>query len=223
MRCTAVLFTLLFTLSACGDPTPARLQEEIVEQAQTVGAEAGTTSDARTFARGLVGFWRIKNFEQGLWVDLIWVMGRHHAWHVVTVYADEALTVPLVRWDIVRGYELEGPSSEFPDAYNLQWTDRVGGLTPFVNDPALFASVGLDDCDLAVGTTTDLSLDNCGAPFFPFRDCPLMDFVQLRDDRMTFGDPRQGDRCTDRPTQYEAWTFERVPFTPQLREALFRR
>lgn len=183
------------------------------------GATASSVSRA---ARRLAGLWRTKTFEQGAWVDLIWVIGKQHAWHVVTAYADEQLTIPLVRWDIVRQYEFDQPSGhaghprETPQRYDLVWTDLASWLTPYVNNPELYQQIGLDDCELVAGERRDVSTDNCGAPLFPFRQCPLLDFVELTDDRMTFGDPRQGDRCEHRPTHYEAWSFDRVHLTPEL-------
>ena len=158
-------------------------------------------------SRQFVGLWRTKTFEQGAWVDLIWVVGKHHAWHVVTAYADEQLTIPLVRWDIVRRYQLEKPSRHTPQRYDLVWTDLASWLTPYVNNPELFEQIGLADCELVAGMRRDVSADNCGAPLFPFRDCPLLDFVELTDDGMTFGDPREGDRCEHRPARYEGWSF----------------
>ena len=215
--------TMLVSLgAACGDGEAALpLTPAIADEARlsTLDRRPGH-HEPRAFHRSLLGFWRVKNFEQGLWVDLIWVVGRRHAWHVVTLHADEDLRSPLVRWDIVRRYRLERPSSSFHHAYDLTWTDLASTLTPFVADPALFAASGIDDCSLEIGRATDLSRDNCGEPFFPFRECDLMDFVQRIDDRMTFGDPRQGDRCIMRPTRFEAWTFGRVAFDQELARAL---
>lgn len=177
-------------------------------------ATANSVSARRS--RQFVGLWRTKTFEQGAWVDLIWVVGKRHAWHVVTAYADQQLTVPLVRWDIVRNYQLEKPARHTPERYGLVWTDLASWLTPYVNNPALFEQIGLADCELVAGVRRDVSVDNCGAPLFPFRDCPLLDFVELTDNGMTFGDPREGDRCEQRPTRYEGWSFERVWPTPEL-------
>jgi hypothetical protein len=205
---TASLVAALLCALGCGsDPTT---REEILEQASEApgsdpepGSRSGSPPD-------LTGVWRTKVYFQDAWVDLIWVIGHRHAWHVVTAYADEELTVPLLRWDIVRLYDLEGPSEQFPDAHDLRWTDLSSTLVAYVDDPELLAAVQVDDCDLVPGEVRDTSTDDCGAPLFPFRTCQLMDFVEIADDRMTFGDPQQGDRCVMRPTRYEAWSFSRM-------------
>src|SRR5688572_20085273 len=61
------------------------------------------TGSRRDFHRRLVGLWHVKTFQQTpdgsaqAWVDLYWIIGRQYAMHVVTLYADEALTIPLLR------------------------------------------------------------------------------------------------------------------------------
>jgi hypothetical protein len=177
----------------------------------------------REFQRDLVGIWRTKEYQRGAWVDLIWVIGRAHAWHVVTAYADEALSIPLLRWDVVRGYSVGAPSTQFASARELNWTDEWSSLLPYVDNEALFTQVGVADCKLMSGVLRDTSGDNCGAPLFPFRQCALQDFVELADGRMTFGDPTEGDRCQQRPTRREAWSFERVALTPELSARLVGR
>ncbi len=200
------------------------MTEAIVLEAQDAPLRGKSGQGARRdFHRDLLGLWRTKIFQEGAWVDLIWVIGKKHAWHVVTAYADEALTVPLLRWDIVREYSLGQPSSQFTGGYELRWNDEWSSLFAYVDDDALFAQVGVGDCELKPFTLRDTSSDNCGAPLFPFRDCALQDFVELADARMTFGDPTEGDRCEQRPTRREAWSFERVALTPELRERLLGR
>ncbi len=192
------------------------LGQELVHDAMNGSSHSTTQRQANPSSRTLIGLWRTKHFEQGAWVDLIWVMGKRHAWHVVTAYADEQLTVPLVRWDIVRHYTTEPSPAPRSERHHLVWTDLASWITPYVNNPQLFEQIGLDDCGLVAGVQRDVSTDNCGAPLFPFRHCPLLDFVEVVNDRMTFGDPRQGDRCEQRPTRYEAWSFERVRPTHDL-------
>ncbi len=172
------------------------------------------------FHKKLLGYWRTKSFVQGAWVDLIWYIDRTHAWHVVIAYADEAMTIPLLRWDIVRQYKLEEKSTVHSKAYNMVWKDRLSMLTPYVENSELFSAIGIDDCALEVGKTLDTSLDNCGAPILPFRKCAMMDFVKLKNGKMTFGEPQQGDRCRIRPTELEGWSFNRTSFSPKLWKAL---
>ncbi len=50
-----------------------------------------------------------------------------------------------------------------------------------------------------------------------------MDFVEVRDELMTFGDPRATDRCQERANSYEGWSFERVAFTPEIEALLAAR
>jgi len=227
MRASLLAVFLLPVCVACStedttpraDETPSALLAE-ASTSTFSGHGPGRTSDTRAFQRSLVGFWRTKHFQRGAWVDLIWVMGRERAWHAVIAYADEAMTVPLLRWDIVRSYRVDQRSTAFPDAYDITWTDRTSTLTAYVDNPGLFASLGIGDCALQQNVALDLSATNCGAPLFPFRDCNLKDFVELGDAGMTFGDPTEGDRCVSRPTRREGWTFARVPPSAALFRAL---
>lgn len=202
------------------EETPSALLTEVATESFASGHGPGRAADIRAFRRSLVGFWRTKNFQRGAWVDLIWVMGKEKAWHAVIAYADEAMTIPLLRWDIVRAYRVDQRSPAFPDAYDITWTDRTSKLTAYVNNPALFASLGIDDCALQPNVPVDLAGNNCGAPLFPFRDCDLADFAELTSAGMTFGDPTEGDRCVSRPSRREGWTFARVPPSAELFRAL---
>lgn len=200
----------------------ATVTEAIVLEAREVSPLPKSNAPSRReFQRNLMGIWRAKVFQQGAWVDLIWVMGKEHAWHVVTAYADESLSTPLLRWDIVRSYSLGRRSDQFNDGYELAWNDEWSSLLASVDNDGLFAQVGVADCELTPFVLRDTSTDNCGAPLFPFRECTLQDVVELADGRMTFGDPTQGDRCQQRPTRHEAWSFERVAFTAELHSRLF--
>lgn len=220
MRNKWITLCCLALLGACAGSEPGLENADLIAQADALTdsrASRGRGISPRETPHGL---WRTKVYEQGAWVDLIWVIGKQRAWHVVTAYADEALTVPLLRWDIVRAFEIGGPYTEVQGARELTWVDLQSQLIAYVDDPALFASLGLNDCPLRVGTSHDLSSDNCGEPLFPFRDCELMDLVLVEGDTLTFGDPREGDRCVRRPLSLEAWSFERVPLTFELLRAL---
>ena len=184
---------------------------------QAQSADSGPTK--------MVGFWRTQEFirvneQTAGWLDLLWIVGPQRAWHVVTVYADEAMTVPLLRWDIVRKYEL-GESVQTPaGAVELDWLDQNSWLTAYVEDEGLWQNLGLEDCSFELGKPKSTRTDNCGAPLFPFRDCTLMDFADLKDNTLTFGDPLAVDRCQTRVTEFEDWTFERTTFrdvAPALR------
>lgn len=211
--------------SAAGDHLGsdiATVTEALVHEARNAPSrpKRGAAS-RREFHDAMTGIWRTQVFQQGAWVDLIWVVGKEYAWHVVTAYADESLTTPLLRWDIVRSYALGARSDQFADGYDLAWNDEWGSLLAYVDNAGLFAQVGVADCELTPFVARDISSDNCGAPLFPFRDCTLQDFVELAEGRMTFGDPTQGDRCEQRPTRREAWSFERVSLTAELLGRLF--
>jgi hypothetical protein len=209
----------VFIMVGCGSsgssPNPAASVADIVDQ-----SKAGNASNTP----GVPGVWRTKALVKvpgaSAWVDLIWMMGDATGWHVVTAYADEDLTIPLVRWDVIRDYSLGSPLEDPAEAIALDWSDRVSWVTAYVDSPELFGAMGLDDCKLSAGETVDTRLNNCGAPFFPFRDCIMMDFALLDDDVLTFGDPRAVDRCETRVTDLEAWSFERVALDASLDAAL---
>lgn len=231
----ALTFAPALLLAACGSnatdsyepvrdmaPEVAQTTEALLLEAKQRGThEPGAESSLRKFQRELIGVWRAKEFQQGAWVDLIWVIGRQHAWHVVAAYADEALTVPLLRWDVVRRYEVGAPSTQVASARDIRWMDEWSSLLAHVDNPALFTQVGVADCELVPGVLRDTSSDNCGAPLFPIRECEMRDFVELTGGQMTFGDPTEGDRCEQRPTRREAWSFERAELTPELTARLF--
>lgn len=232
MSCNRLLFCAALIGGACTVPDAtdvaldpdlhhAQLLAEVERESVTLAPPAEATAarraggDRRDFHRRLVGLWHVKTFQQTpdgsaqAWVDLYWIIGRQFATHVVTLYADEALTVPLLRWELIRRYELERPSSQIPAAYDLTWTDQGSWLTAYVDNPALLANLGVADCNLQAGERRS-TRDNCGAPLFPFRDCPLMDFAQLAGGKLTFGDPLSVDRCVTRTSSFEAFSFDRV-------------
>jgi hypothetical protein len=220
MKTAWIISISMGVLAACAEDRPEdAFRNDLIMEAQALSKSQARRDhdDERTPA---VGVWRTKVYEQGAWVDLIWVIGKGRAWHAVTAYADEQLTLPLLRWDVVRAFELHGSYAEVEGAREMTWRDLHGQLKAFVDDPALFGALGLADCNLSPGEVRDLSTDNCGAPLFPFHDCEMMDFLVVEEDTLTFGDPRQGNRCERRPTNLEGWSFERVPLTPELLRAL---
>lgn len=221
LRAAAAVIGLSLAVGCSASEDPASLHPAGDEVAALRKDDTARPDPRLAFHHDLMGIWRTVVFERGAWVDLIWVMGERRAWHVVTAYADEQLTLPLLRWDIVREYELGEASTMFRGAYELTWTDVSSSLYAEVDAPELFASLGIEDCALVPGERRDLAADNCGAPLFPFRECPLFDFVEMLDETMTFGDPREGDRCERRPTRREAWSFERVRFSRELGRRLF--
>jgi hypothetical protein len=225
MRTARIISMTITMLAACAgnQPEDDAFRENLIVEVQALAKVQRPGGKRLGRSPVPVGVWRTKVYEHGAWVDLIWVIGRSHAWHAVTAYADEQLTVPLLRWDVVRAFELHGPHEQVEGARELTWLDLHGQLKAFVDDPVLFASLGLADCDLRPGQTRELATNNCGAPLFPFHHCEMMDFVVVEDDTLTFGDPRQGNRCEQRPTNLEAWSFERVPLTPELLRALLAR
>ncbi len=220
MANAALKLTLILSLAfaACSDDDPDDYGTAMVEEAERANADdpAGTA---------LPGLWRTKSFAQapdgtGAWVDLVWVVGDDTAWHVVSLYADEALTIPLMRWDITREYALGATSSISARARELDWNDIESWLTLSVDDPQLLSSLLIDDCPMEIGVPHDTSASNCGAPLFPFRDCMMMDFAEIEGGELTFGDPLAVDRCVERVGRYEAWSFDRVVFSSEVRELL---
>jgi hypothetical protein len=173
---------------------------------------ADSTITKKEFHKNFQGVWETTEFLNGAWVKLEWIVKKRRARHLVTAYADSELTIPILKWDITRRYKLKRSSNLFAQAYNLTWKDKRANIEIFIDNPELFAQLGIDDCNLKVGEPRDLSIDNCAAPPFPFRTCKMKDFVELKDNYqvMTFGDPTQKDRCLERPTRYEGWSFTKL-------------
>jgi hypothetical protein len=171
----------------------------------------------------LVGLWHGRAHQDvgqvRAYLDMYWIIGQRTAWHVVNVYADEALTTPLLRWDLVRSYTVEAGETEQANVHYIRWNNLDASLKAYVEAPELFQSVGIDDCDLRAGSRTDIT-DGCGAPFFPFATCELLDFARIEGSRLTFGSPWSVDRCVARPTVDEAWSFERIPLSAEIVRAL---
>jgi hypothetical protein len=173
----------------------------------------------------LPGLWRTQSEVTGAggiaaWADLIWVIGESHAWHVVLVYTDASRAVPLARWDIMRAYRTGGPVPISETAVELDWRDVDSFVTTYIDVPPLLEALGVEDCDLTTGEALDTSGGNCGAPFFPFRTCTLLDFADLQAGGLTFGEPRATDRCAERVDVFEGWTFERASYDDALMDIL---
>ncbi len=220
----------LATLTSCTDdvddaqPTSKRVRGDI----SAIVQEAEAASEQPATSTQLAGLWRTKASVQSpngtsAWVDLIWVFGDAEAWHAVSVFIDEDLTVPLARWDVVRAYNTGESVPISADAVALDWNDISSWIVAYTDVPALLGALGIDDCATQVDVPLDTSTNNCGEPFFPFRDCTLMDFAEVKDSRLTFGDPQDTDRCAERVGSYEEWSFERIPFTAEVREILAKR
>lgn len=200
------------------DDLPTLLQEATQRDLPSTDEDGAMQQGRERF----VGLWRTQeNLQEVFWGDLTWVVGHERAWHAVLVYADEARTVPVVRWDIVRRYELERLVPGSDDTYEMTWRDEFAQITAFIDQPEVFRMAGIN-CELTPGVTLDLSGDNnCAAPRFPFRTCPMLDYVRVdRAGVVTFGEPFEGDRCEARPTRDEGWSFAEEPLTDALRSLL---
>ena len=214
-----LILALIGPTAGCGDEGPAPdaaavpTIDALIEQARAASARdpEGTT---------LPGIWRTQSAVEGggfrVWADLIWIIGETHAWHAVLVYTDASRSTPLARWDILRAYHTGGPAAIAETAVQLDWQDVSSYLTVYTDMPEVVTALGIDDCAPAIGAAFSTADDNCGAPFFPFRDCTLMDFADVTPAGLTFGEPRATDRCVERVDVYEGWTFEQVPFDGDL-------
>jgi len=213
------LSCIAFATAACSD-SEIETVDELIDQAEV-------SNSAEEKNEPFEGLWRTEATVTvpgtTAFIDLIWIVGEQEAWHVVSVFADPQMTIPLARWDIVRGYELGEPFSISPDARELLWDDRQSWVSVFTDQLEILAVLGLDDCNATVGVPRDTSTDNCAAPFFPFRTCPMMDFAEINENGLTFGDPQAVDRCVQRVDEYEAWTFERTTMTAELADILEQR
>ena len=216
-----------FIAAGCSDDESTAAPAAVPGDVAAITAQAERAAEADPAGLAMPGLWRTKSQVEGggvsAWADLIWIVGEREAWHVVSVFADEELTIPLVRWDIVRAYEVGGAFSISTDASELNWRDISSWITAFVDAPPLLQALGIDDCQPEVTVPLDSSQNNCAAPFFPYRDCELMDFAEIREQQLTFGDPQATDRCVERVDSYEAWSFARVPFTPDVYDVLDQR
>lgn len=130
---------------------------------------------------------------------------------LVEVFADPDLQIPLFTYDSSGPYDIVGASSVVPGAWDINLRNESSLLTAFVDDPQLFASLGLDDCNLVVGEPVDVG-DGCARPTFSVSDCIDHDIFAVVDNAIFTGEANT-DRCTPagRPTALAADGLPRAP------------
>lgn len=229
MKAISLLLLTGLSLTACEAPdvnaaAPVDVNTEASDQRTAIIEELTSADPLEKGARNpLMGLWHARaTFPTAVgstFLDMYWVVGRSSAWHVVYAYADEGLTQPLLRWDLLRAYDVTGVAAHDANEHLVTWDNLHATLFAYRDSPALFRAVGIDDCHLRAGHLTNIA-NGCGAPFFPFARCTLLDFARVEGDLMTFGDPQVVDRCVERPTRDEAWSFARVALTSDIARKL---
>lgn len=144
---------------------------------------------------------KVGDAEGAVWVvDLITLDKERHDISA-DIYADEGRTTRLFHYDAKGKLAVVERSQQVPDAYKINVDIDYATMTAFVDDPQLFAALGLDDCNLVVNQAVDIMATNCVAPLARDTQCVEKDLYQVpaSGDSLRVGEAMT-DRCTDYPT-----------------------
>ncbi len=143
---------------------------------------------------------KIDGADGSVWVaDVVSIgPGRHDIF--ADVYADEARTVPLFRYEARATLEVVGASADLPDGFDVDVRLTSATITAFVDDPALFAGFGLDDCNLVANRAVDVMPTNCAVPLARDTTCNEMELYQIAPGAAELYVGALTDRCVERPT-----------------------
>lgn len=122
----------------------------------------------------------------------------------VGAYLDEARTVPILSYKADFSYKVVGESRELENTFELDIKNISAQITALIDEPELYAAIGLDDCNLTYNKAVDISKSGCAAPQFRDGSCLEKDIYQVAAgaDEMF---PAAGieSRCASRPTAIE--------------------
>jgi hypothetical protein len=165
---------------------------------------SGTNAVEREFLARAAGEWaydfKVDGDGGSVWVDDVVTIGRNRHDIFADVYADEARTLPLFRYEARATLEVVSTSTDVPDGFNVDIRLTSATITAFVDDPALFAGLGLDDCNLVVDRAVDVMPTNCTVPLARDTTCEEKELYQIAPDIAALNVGAPTDRCVERPT-----------------------
>ncbi|MCU0695408.1 MAG: hypothetical protein MUC96_02635 [Myxococcaceae bacterium] len=173
----------LFLVSACAsvDATQKRLS-----------SLQGTYADAPTgYAYGQAFGHRTFTFENGKWTLRF------------TLALDPEFKVPVFDFRTRGSYQVLGPSSSVPGAYEADFTEDAKYLTLRTSDARLIEAFGFGACALTPNAEKDVSVEGC-LGWKPVSVCPTdHDLLALT--------PEGGVRFGQRPQDNDLCTAEKRP------------
>lgn len=128
------------------------------------------------------------------------------------IFADEMRTTKLFHLEWTATLKVVDRGS-LPDTFAVDIRLTTAKLTAFVDDPALWAAFGVDDCKLVVNQAVDVMPTNCVYPLTRNTTCSELELYELREgsSELRPGTP-EADHCGRRPTTVDR---ERAPYLRQ--------
>jgi len=125
------------------------------------------------------------------------------------VYADEARTTKLFHLEWTATMAVVGRGS-VPDAFDVDIRLTSAKLTSFVDDPALWAALGVDDCELVPNQPVDVMATNCLFPLTRNTTCTERELYAIApgSNELRVGTP-EADPCAKRPATIDP---QRAPY-----------
>ncbi len=183
----ASVVTLSLTVAGCSssDTTPT-----------TPTAEA--TFIARAKGKWLYDF-RIDAGGGSVWVSDFLTIDRDRHDVSADIYADEARTTKLFHLEWTASLTIVDRGA-LPDTFAADIRLKNGTMTAFVDDPALWAAFGLEDCKLVVNQPVDIMPTNCVYPLTRNTKCTELELFELPEggNEIRPGTPEE-DHCGKRP------------------------
>jgi len=166
--------------------------------------EVYEAASIREFREDLLGEWESVDYEDnGATFGFRRLKIEKSRWSIeVNVYADANGQFPLFRIDYEGPYEITGPSSVLPGAFNGTFAFAEKHLTLLTDDPAVIEGLGFQDCGLQLGIKTDVSEMGCSF-VESVEECPAdYDLISI-EDGILYPGRRTDNMCEPegRPTQ----------------------
>lgn len=163
---------------------------------------------ARAKAKWAYSF-RIDGEGASVWVDDTVEIDKNKHDISADVYADEAKTIRLFRLDMKAAMTVIDRSTS-PDAFNVDIRATAATFTAFVDDPALWAALGVEDCKLVVNQPVDVMASNCLYPLTRNTTCAEHELYEIAEgsNELRAGTP-VADHCGTKPTVIDR---QRAPY-----------
>jgi len=189
------LFTFGLLLGTMVSSTGCMMDDD--ESSSPVNAEAEFLERAE--GEWLYNF-RIDAADGAVWAQDTVTIGDNRHDITADVYADEARTTRLFRYDAKATLSVVGRAANVPDGYDVDIRLTSATVTAFLDDPALYTAFGLDDCNLVADQAVDVMATNCVYPLGRDTTCTEQDLYQIAAGANEMRIGSLSDRCTTRPT-----------------------
>jgi hypothetical protein len=128
------------------------------------------------------------------------------------IYADKAYTTKLFHLEWAATLKIPERST-VANAFQADIRLTQATFTAFVDDPALWAAFGVDDCKLVVNQAVDVMQSNCVYPLTRNTTCTELELFELPEGSKELRNGiSDGDHCGKRPTEIDR---TRAPYLRQ--------